>query len=53
MFQSQRRAWMQETSSRGLKSFGYLLTDAPPDVKSPIEVPEMDRGRLGGMSSLR
>ncbi|KAJ7096417.1 esterase 1 [Mycena epipterygia] len=47
MFQSQRRAWMQATSCRGVKSFGYLLTDAPPDVESPIEVPEADGGRLG------
>ncbi|KAJ6586827.1 esterase 1 [Mycena vulgaris] len=47
IFQSQRRAWMQATSRRGVKSFGYLLTDAPPDVASPIEVPETDGGRLG------
>ncbi|KAJ6583766.1 esterase 1 [Mycena sp. CBHHK59/15] len=47
MFQSQRRAWMQATSSKGVKSYGYLLTDAPPDESPPIIVPEMDSGRLG------
>ncbi|KAJ6553450.1 Alpha/Beta hydrolase protein [Mycena sp. CBHHK59/15] len=30
MFQSQRRAWMQATSRRGVKAYGYLLTDTPP-----------------------
>lgn len=53
LFQAQRRAWMQATSRRGIKSFGYLITDKPPDVESPIEVPEMDSGRLGGAHTCR
>ncbi|KAJ6607863.1 Alpha/Beta hydrolase protein [Mycena sp. CBHHK59/15] len=50
MSQSQRRAWMQATSRRGVKAYGYLLTDTPPHVRPPIVVPEMDNGRLGGAS---
>ena len=29
-FQSQRRAWIQAASSRGVKTFGYLFTDNAP-----------------------
>lgn len=28
--QSQRRAWIQAASNRGVKTFGYLFTDHPP-----------------------
>jgi hypothetical protein len=30
-FQSQRRAWIQAASNRGVKTFGYLFTDHPPN----------------------
>ena len=39
LFQSQRRAWIQAASSRGVETFGYLFTERPPMV-SP---------NLGGM----
>ena len=31
-FQSQRRAWIQAASNRGVKTFAYLFTDHPPTL---------------------